>query len=179
MSVSDEEQIEYEDWGGFDDPRLPERLWKCLVQVTGDLSGGSRIVTMTIALATDERVPLFYSLEELYMFDTDAVSKDVGFIPNNLGSARIGSRIARMVFSLQGEVSTGLALLAGQNTLARGGMFLGSQRDKLETTTLQWTTTNVDMALFAVWAGGYVWGQRSRSARNGGLLRPPNGLFAR
>lgn len=178
MSVSEVEQIEYEDWGAYLDPRFPERLWKCRLEVTGDASGGNRILTMIIANAPDSRVPLFYSLEEVWILDTDETALVVTLQTNNLGSARTGPRPIVLGFNIvQMAGAVGLSAQEADGLLKPGGLFLGSQRDNLTVTSLQWSIANRDGELFQMFAGGYVWGPRSRSAGNGGLQRPPNGLY--
>lgn len=176
MTVSQIVDVAYEHWGGYDDPRLPTRVWKMAGLVTGDLTGGQRNMVFRFVDSDAPRVSQSFSLEELYILDTDNVGKVCGITTTNFGEFGLLTRQLGLSVAIDatGGTQAGLDVLAAQ---AVRGIFLGSQRVSGVGMSITFQVVNINTATLQIWAGGYVWGQRSQSALQGGFQRPPNGIF--
>lgn len=176
MTVSVTVEVAYEHWGGYDDPRLPTRVWKMAGLVLGDATGGQRNLVMEYVNSGAPLIAQSFSLEELYVIDTDNVTKNMSITSTNLGSFGTLARqlgLSAVILST-GGTQAGLDIRYAQ---ALRGTFLGGMRVEGASSSLTLQVANVDGAVLQVWAGGYVWGQRSQSAMRGGFQRPPNGIF--
>ena len=178
MSVASSQQVEYEPWGGYDDPRLPTRVWKQADSILGDASGGQRSLTFEFVNSDVVRNAELYSLEEVYIIDAQNADTDLGMIATNFGLARGGRREVAYTLTVRGS-DTGVAALSPQAIRAITGTFLGEQGLRSTAQQLTFQAANSNGNLFVVWCGGYVWGQRSLSAGNGGIMRPRDGVWSR
>lgn len=166
--------VEYESWGGYDDPRLPERIWKGKIAVTGDASGGLISSFVRFSLAGAPRLDNFYSLEECWL--RKAGSAEVPLLDiRNFGSTKTGIKFN----TLRLQLFAGDNGILGQDTNRLvPSMFLGQQVVTSTPSEIVVQVDNVNGVVFDVWMGGYAWGPRSASAKNGGLQRPIGGIFA-
>lgn len=176
MSVSTTAEIGYEHWGGYDDPRLPTRVWKMAATVTGDLSGGLRSLTFEFVNSDAPRVSQSFSLEELYILDFDNTTKRVDIRGTNFGVFRGLERTLGLSVSVPATAGS-TSSLDVKDAEAIRGTFLGAQNVVGVQTALIFQLANSDTDEVKIWAGGYVWGQRSQSALKGGFQRPLNGIF--
>ncbi len=174
MSVIGVADITYEPWGGFDDPRLPTRVWRGKIQTTGDASGGLLSQFLRFNLAGNERLDNYFSLEELFV-STNGSLEGPRFETRNFGAFKVGVRDVAYALNFA-ATDTGEA--GADPQIRIWPLFMGQQvftGTVLEIVTLR---DNVTTVIHDMWAGGYVWGPRSASAKNGGLQRPPSGLFS-
>lgn len=175
MSLTVFEDIQYEPWGGYTDPRLPTRVWKGRVLATGDASGGDISAFLRFNLAGVERLDSFFSLEEMYMDLSINATIIILFETRNFGSIKTGIRPVSMAVNNANTTGTrsGMSVNGKQFLPA----FLGQQITKSTLMEIIWQYDNVLGDTGAFWAGGYVWGPRSASALNGGIVRPDRGVF--
>ncbi len=180
VSVAEVAVFEMEPWGGYQDDRLPIGIWKGQAEVTGDVSGGLRSVSVVFAPAEMVRTLLIFSLDELYITDTKATSVEVLVQAQNLGSVSNGNdRPFTLRLNLNGgPAGTGLGTIVGDQRAGYLPAFLGGQRNPNSTTRLIAQVENSDGHVFQMWAGGYVWGSRSLSAASAGPVRPNPGHFS-
>lgn len=177
MSVVEVADVQYESWGGYADPRLPQRVWKGRVTAAGDVSGGTVSMFLRFNLAGGERLDTHFSLEEFF-FDSGALTTAfTGTLEaRNFGSVQTGTRPIKNTF-------TAIAITAGgtgMNPAQRDQnlpLFLGAQVFRSTLLELVVIFPNTNGVTSNVWFGGYAWGPRSVSAPNGGIIRPVPGLF--
>ena len=176
MAITAVADVTYESWGGYDDPRLPARIWRGKLAVTGDNTGGTISAFLRFNLAGAQRLDSYYSLEELYQ-RTNGLTESPRFESRNFGAFKIGVRFATFRAILNNTDGSGAAPNPTEN---RGilPLFLGQQIFTGTAMELVMIFDNVDTILYDLWMGGYVWGPRSASAKDGGLLRPPSGIFS-
>jgi len=176
VAVTEIVDVEYEPWGGYDDPRLPTQVWKGRIFVTGDASGGDISAFLRFNLANAPRLDRFFSMEELYLRTGSQVAETVLMETRNFGSVRTGTRLVSTALSLvvTEGVSAGFNVISMRDSVP---VFLGQQVNTGNLMEIIWQWDNVDTITMTIWAGGYVWGPRSASAKNGGIVRPSPGLF--
>lgn len=177
MSVTAIADVSYESWGGYDDPRLPIKIWKALLILTGDASGGTINAFFRFNLAGVERLDNFFSLEEIYVDVRQALAVNVAVEARNFGSVKTGVRVAGWLLRVD-TTQAGGAKMNSRDSTGIVPAFLGQQVFRSTPLELFMTYLNVDTIVSVIWVGGYVWGPRSASAKNGGILRPPSGLFS-
>lgn len=176
MAVIGLEDIQYEPWGGFRDRRLPERIWKGKVATTGDLTGGTLSSFLRFNPSGSERLDLYFSLEEIYVRNSSAATATVMlFETRNFGSFKTGIRFVSLILDVI-LTDAGVAQSARTKS-AIPPIFMGQQVFTGTAQEIVLVEDNVNGQLTDLWAGGYVWGPRSASAPDGGLLRPNPGLF--
>jgi len=179
MSVITEQDVEYRGWGGFNDRRLPEGLWMTEGAIVGDASGGVRSVSLVFNPLGAPELSLAYSLEQIAIVDSDNVTKTGGLETAGMEP---------LVDNASMDIAIALSVIAngsGQALLSEGGyetvhgIFLGRvRRNVVELSGVTFRLANLLNATLTFAAQGYVWGARSWSAPDGGLLRPPRGLYA-
>ena len=177
MAITAVEEVTYESWGGYDDPRLPSRIWRGKLQTTGDGTGGEISAFLRFNLASSERLDNYYSLEELYMRKGGAENEGPLFETRNFGSFKVGVRFVAAGLSFL-TVDTAGTAIDPTEVRALLPLFMGQQIFTGTSLEIVVIIDNVSGNLFDLWAGGYVWGPRSASAKNGGLQRPASGLFS-
>lgn len=175
MAVTVFEDVQYESWGGFEDPRLPTRLWTGRVSGTGDGTGGDLSLFIRLNPSTSIRLDSYFSLEEIYLDTDDAIAQQPNFQSRNLGSFKTGLRDVTM--RLDNIASEGPTVAMSTGVMNMLPIFLGQQVLTGSLTELLVILDNTTGITMTVWMGGYVWGPRSPSAPNGGLIRPAPGLF--
>lgn len=174
MALTTVDDIQYEAWGGYVDPRLPERVWKGQILSTGDATGGDLNAFLRFHQAGGERLDNYFSLEEMYIRTSSNVAGDFVFESRNFGSVRTGIRPMVIKISLEATEAPSAAEVTPRITFPK---FLGQMVFRGTLLELVWITNNVDGEVTTIWAGGYAWGPRSASAPNGGIVRPDPGLF--
>lgn len=175
MAITAVQDVTYEPWGGYEDPRLPTRVWKGRIQVTGDASGGDISAFLRFNLAGVERLDSFYSLEELWMSLTETTAVVVRFQTRNFGSIQTGIRPISTGINNAVTQGPGVGMSTNGNLFLPA--FLGQQVTKSTLLEMVFDYNNVLNDVGVFWAGGYTWGPRSASAPNGGIVRPNPGLF--
>jgi len=176
VSVVTVEDVQYESWGGFDDPRLPSGIWKSLGAVLGDASGGNADVFARFNSAGVERLDRMYSLEEVHIHSTSSTGHLGLLQARNFGSVKTGVRqFSVRVLTQTTEAGTPGTSPEDAETAAK--TFLGQQVFRTTPLEVVYILDNEDGITTTVWLGGYVWGPRSASAKNGGPLRPNPGHF--
>jgi len=123
-----------------------------------------------------ERLDSFFSLEEVYIDSSSTVQKLASLEVRNIGSVQTGVRPLNYRLVLQ-ATALGRVGMDTQNSLP-WRVFLGQQVFRDTDMSVVLIDTNVSGNTTAFWAGGYVWGPRSASAKNGGIQRPAQGQFA-
>ena len=176
MAITAVEEVTYESWGGYDDPRLPSRVWRGKIQTTGDSSAGRISQFLRFNLADSQRLDNYFSLEEIHM-RTSGGDESPLFQSRNFGAFRIGVRFVSVRLPLVGT-DTGTSAENPLDTRALLPVFLGQQIFTGTAMEVVLQVDNVNGVVHDLWCGGYVWGPRSASARNGGLMRPPAGIFS-
>jgi len=175
MTITASSLIRITEFPEFEDPSLPAGTWVGNQVVTGDVSGGSRIVQLIIAPVSQPKTSLFYSLEQFMVFDEDSTVKTAQVQGVNLG------RIGTLSFD-QIIVVEMLALpVSGSGGLGRdllGPYQLGRQRTGGVATQVRASVNNSDGDDFIFQAQGYWWDARSVSAP-GGPSRPVQGMYQR
>lgn len=176
MAVTDTQAVRYEAWGGYRDPRLPTRVWNARLSSTGDATGGDQSLFLIFNPANAERLDEAFSLEELYLASTSGVADDVLVEVRNLGSFKGG---VRPISFVQG-MPLSEAPNVGLNPQSRiTPMWLGEQVLTTTESSVVVIKNNIDTVILTIWAGGYVWGPRSKSAPDGGYQRPREGVFSK
>lgn len=176
MTVNATELVRFRQFRGYEDPSLPLLYWAATVSVVGDGSGGQRQLSMIFNPSTAPRPPLFYSLEQLTIFDSDNNAKAGVLEAINLddvgGITMIMTRVMPLVAGLTQSGPTVVDLEAIQ------GYYIGGAVDAGTETRLGFRSTNVTGTVLVANAQGYAWGPRSILAP-GGLQRPVQGLYSR
>lgn len=180
MAITDIVDVSYESWGGYEDPRLPTRIWNADASILGDASGGNVSAFMRFNLAGNARLDQHFSLEEFWYDDpATGVAITVKLETRNFGSVQTGIRNIDISFNTAlNSAGVGLGMNLDRGPVLKP-IFLGQQVS--EGTPLEIVTIYpvVDGDTVNIWAGGYVWGPRSVSAPDGGIIRPVQGLFSR
>lgn len=175
MSVTAEVNIRNRPWRGYDDPGLPIGMWYAWVNVTGDVSGGDRILRVLFETESSPLTGRHYSIEQLEYHDEEDQSRNIAmfllgcsqFIDGALQNRQYNVNIA----SNENED----AALPSAGGLPRP-IFLG-ERDQVDAAmTAQFHNVNVDGKACFVRIEGYVWSGRSVQAP-GGLRRPVDSLY--
>lgn len=148
----------------------PVGIWSVDESITGDASGGSRVLVLTFA-ASGQSNPRFYSLEQLTVVDSANLALNCSVITSGMGSRPSGG---------PGIWRVNLLLRTGGDSI--GGLpgdqrnflpaYLGRQDDRTVAADLAATVTNNDGGVFRVSAAGYVWDSKAMNVA-GGLVRPP------
>lgn len=176
MAITDIADVAYESWGGYDDPRLPSRIWKSKTIVTGDASGGNISAFARFNLAGDERLDQQYSLEEIWLENGGAIQATFVLQTRNFGSVVTGTRpITLPIRTIGASITIGAPQLPELGQLLP--IFLGQQVFRSTALEIVVLLDNIEDEVSSIWLGGYSWGPRSVSAKNGGLVRPNPGLF--
>jgi len=168
MSVSEAVGYDRHDWQGFDDPRLPVAAWFAQGTLTGDASGGARLIDIRFRNTGDPLSALTFSLERLSLLDTNDSSKNAqiftsGFILLQNYFMSLTSSGGGSFASISVDRLSGFPLFLGTLSPVAGGQ-----------SALSIQTTNVDLADFIIRAEGWLWSQRTKS-QLGGFMRPVGG----
>jgi len=176
MTVITSNQIVRREFEGYPLPALPLGVWQGNVVLTSDASGGFTAATLIVNLAGAPRDPMFYSLEEVWLFSSDAAGSRV----NDLQVTNLGAVLGQQNrhIALQSLITHN----ADISTLRSEGlgflpMWLGRQQRLGTQTDLVVINANVDLAIITFGAGGYYWGPRSINV-SGGPSRPISGLYS-
>lgn len=176
MTITAEGIVQIYEFAGYQDPSLPIGAWAGVRGVTGDASGGSRILDLVFAAATQPRASTMFSLEQLSVFDEEETEKGCLIQTINLGI--IGDIAFDQIFNVL--MRTGPT--TGQSSAGSGAdganlpLFLGRQQGRSVGTFLRASVINSLNNDFIFNAQGYMWGARSINAP-GGPRRPIGGLF--
>lgn len=177
MSVSTTAPALYRGFQGYANRALPAGHWFLGTSVLGDASGGARTITVEYQPATGPVNSRWYSLEELYLLDTDNNDKACQAFSSN--GTPVMSRTVGGLVSFECEILAGgsTATINPTTLMAvRQGIFIGRQNGSGTAFTFGVSTTNVNGATLAAQFGGYWWDTRSNLAP-GGPTRPPQGLW--
>lgn len=174
MSVSGEGAVQRRQWGGEDDPRYPTGMWVARGSVTGDVSGGTARVSLRFqevgAAALDSKL---YSIEELAVSNTDGI-EETGHIQSlNMGEVSGDQVWAVEMLAVPSPVDSAMSM---RDASLFRRIFLGSQVTVGTISSLDLVLVNTNLAVIRFFAGGYIWGARSRSVP-GGPKVPPDVLF--
>lgn len=176
MAITAVADVTYEAWGGHLDPRLPVRVWKGLLNLTGDASAGNISAFLRFNLAGVERLDHYFSLEE-YWVDSSATSATTYSLQaRNFGSVQTGVRGVNLRVRLEGN-SAAVRVGMDMEEPLKLPIFLGQQVSRSTLLEIVTILPNVDLQTDNIWLGGYDWGPRSPSAPDGGISRPNPGLF--
>lgn len=180
MSIISIVRPKFRTWSG-QGGAYPLATWFLRGGVTGDASGGSRIVQIDFRAGTVPPNGLLWSLEELTAQDSQNTSKS-GFAAsfnNDVDPATGIGTIFGVIFLLEAVGPSTVARMAPDDqTFFRLGHFLGRQNTPGVAAGIQVTLANVNGATITMGAGGYVWDRIANSVR-GGPLRPLEGQYAR
>jgi len=179
MSVLLTSPVRYRGFQGYGDPSLPTSHWFIGASLLGDASGGQRSFTFEFASAgLSFRNSQWYSLEEVYVFDTSNTAKagqlNASNFAMNVSPNVIGGGLFISIDLEAGQ--TRASLTSDAQAMLRGGFFLGRQNGVGTSTAIIIDYPNVNGATLIVTAGGYVWSPRSNLVP-GGPSRPPVGLY--
>ena len=168
-------------WRGYDDPGLPSGMWYGWVQGTGDVSGGSIILDVTLEPAeAGPVVPglsgVHYSLENIvvqstFNSTTNGILRLINLTPPEAGALYTKQYTVGYSANEPGDA----AMLIGTQLLQRP-LFLGSRQLVSTVAALRFEVDNTDAEVIVFWAEGYLWEARSISAP-GGLRRPVDSLY--
>lgn len=175
MSVTAEVRLRNRPWRGYDDPGLPVGMWFAWVGVTGDVSGGDRILRV---LFEEESTPVtgrHYNIEQLEAHDEEDASSSVAMFL--LGCSQfIDGALQNRQYSVSLTINENEDAAIQVNRMITGPIFLGQRDDVDAGMTAQFHAANIDGKAFFVRMEGYVWEARSVQAP-GGLRRPVDSLY--
>lgn len=157
---------------GWDNASLPIAIWEASGSVTGDASGGNKVLQINLqTIGTPQG--LAYSLEQLMATDTEDNNQDLGLLVANFAVIGVSWRYQiRLSF---GSAASASAITLG--TSDRPALFLGLIQQAATTASLSFLLPNVLNAVLSILCRGYIWGPRSVSTLEGGYQRPPAGMF--
>lgn len=164
---------------GYDDPSLPSGIWWGAGSIVGDASGGTALIRFNFKTEAQPVSGDQWNVERVSAFSGPGTSGiGMTMIPVGLSPSRSFPGAEPLYrFALSGQGS-------GLNQSALGEdhplmpVFLGATRGGADTLSAVGFTISNPTATdsFSVTAMGYIWEARSILA-NGGLNRPPHGLF--
>lgn len=174
MSVVTRTQYTREPFQGSGIAGEPIGIWTWSDRAVGNASGGVRQLGIIFreVLATAPQSSLMYSLESLYLSDSDNNSKQCDMLWSNLGFAT--AFVRRMVISV--VIGQTYASMIGRDLAGFRGMVLGSQQAQSNRAELQFVVANVNGEDWIGNAHGYIWDGSSLSVK-GGPVRPQRGLY--
>lgn len=176
MTIIEVGDIEFQANSGYDDPSLPIRIWRSSVEVTGDASGGNRIVQINLKAAGVPPGNVF-SLEQLAAQDTDG--DDLLDIRMSTAGFEVWAP-----FLQSRDWAIPMALASLSTTLwvrmehASPHLFIGRGADAGTAAALSFQKSNALAEEFEVHVSGYMWSPRSIST-GGGFRRPSDGQYSR
>jgi len=177
MSVVDTSQVAYRRAQGYAQPGLPEGYWLGSVTMEGDASGGTITGSLIFSEATPALNSRIYSLEQFALFTlNEDADREINLFTDNLGHDGPAALTNRWTLSTLGEAAgTNSALRPESATLLP--LFLGSMRIVGIVTRIGVLLSNPGAARdYRFEAQGYWWGARAVLV-DGGVKRPPNGLY--
>lgn len=170
-------------FNGYADPGLPIGAWLGRIAVLGDASGGIMSVNIRMQLAGNNAAYLFWSLEQIMINSTVAVSRTVRLQVINMDPFPIQPSTGALSDNYHVDIGNSGAGSTAENMAlqdANAGLplFMGRPDPNGNNAGLTIDDANSDGLSLAVRAQGYVWSARSVVAP-GGLRRPVDGLYSR
>lgn len=159
------------------DPGDPDFIWYTRRAVTGDASGGVRGIDINFRASTAPPIGTLFSLEDIGVDDTDNVAKAVGVFTSGFDDFE-GVAIPRFLeFDLRDSSAIGAATLSPDDPspLRSLPLVLGVPRKSTDAVVTV-RTTNVNAAVWRVYATGYAW---NTLGLPGGPRRPRGDLFGK
>ena len=173
MSILASDNARLREFRGWQLPQLPIGYWAGQVSVVGDASGGVRQLEMSFNPSAAPRSSIFYSLEQVYITDTNNTTK-VGVI-ESLSMDGVADLILNWVMSLPLTLSQTSAHTNAPDAGHLRGTWLGRQAGAAVNPRLRYTTSNINGSTLLMVVMGYSWSSRAIMAE-GGPVRPANGL---
>jgi len=160
---------------GWDDPGYPIATWIAAGAVTGNATGGDRVIQVNLR-TIGTQPGLAFSLETLTILDTEGTAKNLSLLISNFEPSLVPSGISKVVL---------FPLVLAQHTTNVGyvptrpglGLFMGVAVVVAVTTALSFRLLNADTEVLQVSCAGYTWGPRSVVQAPGGYRRPADGMF--
>jgi hypothetical protein len=171
VSVTGTGHLDYRPWRGFDEPQLPTQWWVAFGDVTGDSSGGSRLIVLNFHIAGNALNSRSYSLETFNSIDGENTAKPVQV--NFTSFDGVGGFNHSPNLNIPQTVGEALAVTDRSLNLQA---WIGQPSNYLVSSQLRVVVANANSAYFAFVAGGYVWSPRSIDAP-GGFQRPIQGIY--
>lgn len=175
MSVTEEVRIRNRPWRGYDDPGLPVGMWYAWVGVTGDASGGDRILRFEFEEEASPLTGRHYNIEQLETHQETAFTRTAAMFLLGCSQFIDGALQNRQYSLLIAANDNGDSALASGSMLPRP-IFLGQRDDDAAAMAVQLHLANDDGSAFFARIEGYVWEARSVQAA-GGLRRPVDALY--
>lgn len=173
MAIATTASIEYRPESGWEDPGYPIRVWRAGATVTGNATGGTRVVQINLKAANVQPGNLF-SLEYLSV-ENGAIGDDAVSLLTS-GMELLSAIAAVRHWSIPTPLVDGTTDLA-MSLVTMPKLFIGRAAGFTSAGTLAFSVSNADTERLEINAMGYMWGPRSVSQSRGGPRRPPDGMF--
>lgn len=159
---------------GYSTEGLPSGMWAVTQDLTGDVSGGLRIISVIFAATGAPLGALLYSIEQLAVEDTDNNAKICDVLTSRMDPIQ-GSNLSPTV-TLNVLAGSTIASLDAVGLRALKGWFIGRVEGPAAAGTLDLRVTNVNLETFTIFVQGYFWVPRAATV-DGGPRRPVGGLY--
>lgn len=177
MTVVSDTVPAYRWWNGYVEPQYPVGMWVGFGSITGDASGGQRIITFQFR-RPGTRSTLYYNLEQISVSDSAGQANGVDLSTFNMDSLpgpSLGATTMPINYAMLLRQATLLGVLAPE-TIPKLPVWLGAPGRSVSVSQLSVETPNVNLTTFNVTVQGYYWSQRSLG-RPGGPQRPPTTMY--
>ena len=175
MSVALTDIIRLRPYAGYVDPGLPMGIWAGFIALTGNGTGGTRLMQILFSVGGGRSGGgNLFSLEQIFINDTDNNAKTVDIDCINMDRVANTEPFRNSwVYALGAGVGS-RAIRRLESTIATP-YFMGIPNPGTQG-SLDVKMANVDLAVARVEAQGYWWSPRSLNV-DGGPRRPAMGLY--
>lgn len=160
---------------GWDNPGYPTGIWEAAGSVTGDASGGNRVIQINLRSTSGLPVGIAYSLEELMVRDADGAASVGDYQTTNFRIAGGVQTQWRRFISLTVPSTATIALQNSESHIRP--VFLGIAHANNVAASVTVSIINQDTEVLSAIARGYMWDPRSVLQAAGGYRRPVDGMF--